>query len=48
MKTFTEEEVKYLLKKQREICARVVDNYRFNKLFKKIQGAPEPKLDLLK
>ena len=48
MKTYTEAEVKVLLKKQREICARVVDNYRFNNLFKKIISAPEPKLDHFK
>ena len=45
MKTFTEEEVKELLKKQRKICAKIVENYRYNKLYMQIQNAPEPKLN---
>jgi len=44
MKTYTEEEVKFLLKKQRQICAQVIVKYRFNKVYKQIQMAPEPKL----
>jgi hypothetical protein len=44
MKKYTEEEVKVLLKKQREICAQQVDKFRFNKLYVKIQLAPSPKL----
>jgi len=43
MKTFSENEVKELLRKQREICAKLVEGYRYNKLFKQIVNAPEPK-----
>ena len=44
MKTYTEEEVKTLLKKQRQICAQVIVKYRFNQIYKRVQMAPEPKL----
>jgi len=45
MRTYTQEEVKALLKKQREICAKLVIKYRFNKLYEQVQDAPEPKLN---
>jgi len=44
MKTYTEDEVKELLKKQRKNCAQVVVKYRYNKLYQQIQAAQEPKL----
>ena len=44
MRTYTQEEVKDLLKKQREICAKLAIKYRFNKLYEQIQDAPEPSL----
>ena len=44
MKTFTESEVKDLLRKQREICAKLAEGYRYNKLFKLIVKAPAPKI----
>ena len=43
-KTFTLEEVRELLKEQRQLCAKVAQTYRFSKAYVLIQQAPEPNL----
>ena len=43
-KTFTLEEVRELLKQQRQICAETAQAYRFNKDYVLIIQAPEPDL----
>ncbi len=44
MKTFTLDEVRELLREQRNICAKVAQSYRFNKAYVLIKQAPEPEL----